>query len=422
MYLFLNSVFSEPLHTEPADTEQDGSVSVLSPIDTQSGSILLSSTTTIAFLPHDPNDPDAPPELATNHHTKATRPMMTTTAKIMTSAFILVPIVILTRVFVRYKGMTETVNEVLERWMWICSHRTRIIANGLIHYFLQGIRGGKIEWGDTITRFRNELGELADIAPEATSAGVVMYYLMCFISMKVHGKVINDNLLYHTALLYVDLDYILDSSSIDKTKYMTDVTTFLRRDEQSIAYGNKLEDCGNERRYRWYRTLVHHNPALIDCVLSLFFIEVESHRVQRVGVTRDELSRITYHKSRETSKLLYSILEVNDETMRETIIAAGYIAQLLDDMHDIEQDNRDGIETLATHDLRVYGNIDQLFSMTISLINDLPLTFNDLRIGFLIMLLYIASKRRVLSSKMRHVIDPYILMDARYVHLQLFST
>lgn len=314
--------------------------------------------------------------------------------------------------------MTE---KVLEKWMPITSRATRASINRILRGILDDVRDGKVGLGSLVHRMVNDLGWLTNIAPEALTAGIGMYYMMSYMSFKVHGQVINEPLIYYTCLLYVDLDYILDSSSEDKDRYIHDVKQFLLYEKTCIRKNKALPPIRHKvvngvpqgNRYVWCRKLIEHNTMLIDPIMELFSAEVHSYRFQRVGISRKKLLRITYSKAKTTNDLLCAILNITNIAQIKAFAHAGYISQLLDDMYDIENDNRDNIETLATYDLRMDGNMDRTFSLAIGEIGEMKRDLNELRMMFLATATYIPTKSRVLSMCMYHTIEPYILVDAR---------
>lgn len=307
----------------------------------------------------------------------------------------------------------ESVEKVLKKWLVVISRSTRATINRLTQCLLNDVKYGHVGLNSLVYRMMNELGELTFIAPEALSASIGMYYMMNYMSFKVHGHLICESLAYYTCLLYVDVDYTLDSSLYNKEAYTHEVLEFLTRDKECIDSGKPLMDDGNVRRYVWYRKLIQYNPSLINPILELFRAEIQSHKIQRVGASFEELLAVTKHKSVTTNLLLCAILKIDNVEYIEAFSHAGYISQLLDDMYDLENDRRDNIETLATYDLRTNGTLDNTFSLVVTEIGKMRCELNELRMAFLTFLVYIPTKSKVLSSEFLHMIDPYILVDAR---------
>lgn len=314
----------------------------------------------------------------------------------------------------RIKGGVETL-EILDKWITVNSHKDKIIYNYTAGAILHNINSDE-NCGEIYNMFRSEIYDLSGFPPEAIAAGIGMYTIMCYLSYKVHGNILDKSSIFYICLLYIDLDYRVDH--IDNPhSYIKNVKSFIEKDLEDYHEHSKLDVYnGEDKRFIWYRNIVEKNPDLIRLVYDLFTSEVKSYYIQKQSfiISEDILRKITKEKSKNTAKLICGILDITDPEIIDQVIELGYISQILDDILDLDEDKRDNIKTMVTHQIKYCGNIDKLFNELISLIDGVKGEYNELKILMIHLSLYAISKYKILSSKFMIMVEPYILIDHRY--------
>ena len=320
------------------------------------------------------------------------------------------------------------ITDILGKWLSITNHRKKIRYNyfaGSLLYIIKNNQNDSSDISDTeiYNKFKKEISNLSEFPPEALAAGIGMYMIMSYLSYRVHGEIINKDSIFYICLLYIDLDYIIDSTKNPK-KYISSVQKFIESDRKEYKRTGKIKEyTGNDRRFVWYRKIVEENLNLIEHIYNLFVSEAKSYFIQKKTpfVTRSFLKSITKEKSKCTAELLCAILNIFDLNVIQDVVQLGYISQILDDMFDLDEDRRDGIHTLVTFELENSGNIDNLFEELLEKIDNIENKYNEIRIGMFYLALYTISKYKILSREMMLLVEPYILLDHRYnINLKLY--
>ena len=232
----------------------------------------------------------------------------------------------------------------------------------------------------------------------------------------------NINELTNLVRCYLHVDFILDSSSDEMKKDLIEkVGKILTSDLQNLRAGHDVDPDLEHLHpsFKFYRRMVDKKLERVERLFDLFRSEVKSVKIQ----SSNDLPRETYlemarEKGEHTGLLFAAVLDVpitdNEENFKQFKLM-GYACQLLDDIVDLFKDQADGITTIATHDLEKFGNIDELFKLTLRLVDQFDPLYNFIRYGFMMVLTHAVSRPdNIFSLELRRLVDPYIYIDYRY--------
>jgi hypothetical protein len=306
---------------------------------------------------------------------------------------------------------------VLKRWLPILSHGNKIRINYIISSCIDSLREevGEDRIG-IITNMKNDLGvDTIKKIPFSLPSCLGMYVCIIYISMVWYNERRHMDRAYYLSLLYIDLDYTIDNVE-NSDKYVKFVDDFLQHDMSKLKKGMPLPPLPEgHKNLVWYRKMVGRDLNILSKVIELFQAEVQSGIIQRKRTSRNELKDITIRKAGKTAELMCAILEIDNKDMIQDVISVGYIAQLMDDLYDLDEDKLMGINTLITHEVSKRGNVDRIVKELIVLIGGLHHKYNFLRIILLTISMYIISRRcDYISTPLLLLIDKYTSLDYRY--------
>jgi len=160
-------------------------------------------------------------------------------------------------------------------------------------------------------------------------------------------------------LLYLYVDYYLDTKEIDKCK--------LKKMKEMIfdPFMDNIPDM--EDMVSAYRRILNNNTD--ECkikMIEVFLTEVEGMSYQKnPNLTSEHYLDIAERKGGTTSLAINSMFTEDTNKYSDVVYIIGSIIQLLDDMMDVSLDMKQGIHTIATHELSKYGNMDRLWCYTV---------------------------------------------------------
>lgn len=224
------------------------------------------------------------------------------------------------------------------------------------------------------------------------------------------GVLYGDELLSATfdfVLLYVNFDYFLDrcGDSGRKLEVLVRLRLLLERPEM------EMEIPGFAGLVAAYRRLVKRRPELRRRLLDLYNYEVRASLLQRGGgLSRDQYLEMARGKGGLTSLAIQTLI-TGSTTDESDAYEVGSIVQLLDDMMDVREDLRDGIHTVATHELQESGNIDALFCYTVARIDGLTARFTLFKPFMMGILTYVLSQPLRYSSTLQRLLAKSIYID-----------
>lgn len=240
---------------------------------------------------------------------------------------------------------------------WICGYTDQSFISLYINR-LHSIREELIV-SDDVDRVNSLLSEAA-----LTSGGIA-FYGSIGVSLLETAKVCNVDHLFYFTSLYMLTDYWLDEPTADEKKKISTIRTLV----DLIENPRRVHDSGalsimTDRLVRLIEEIPGSYPVLKDA----FYAEIVSAIIQK----QSELPPEVYLKVCEWKggAMLHSMQIICGSKPDKSGYLVGACIQLVDDMHDIDEDIAEGINTIATYIKSKYGNLDPLFFYTVHLMED----------------------------------------------------
>lgn len=275
-----------------------------------------------------------------------------------------------------------------------------------------------IDFSPGIKQFTQRISKIKyDFTSAAYSSGAVCFYFSMIMSLLQLGYINNIDQLFTFSSCYILIDHFLDDETIpmeikiknikqinefigsvtsDTTNFNTNSNNITKIDSPIIqAVGDK------------YIEMVTQLPGTTKHLKELFHAEVKTMYLQ----THDNLDRKTYldiceWKGGLTCTAIQSLLGLE---ITEAEYKLGSSIQLIDDMLDINDDIKSKINTIATHDYKKYGNLDELLIYTIEQIDAIDNKYNFYKpILFLELVLAVHTHRDKYTTTMIELIEPFI--------------
>lgn len=253
----------------------------------------------------------------------------------------------------------------------------------LVHYYTQ-----------RIIPFREELGFLE---PSTRSGNVMSAGLFCFVGQlllyycqfgiwdnevpnrfpdaNLWGKDFIDSAFYFS-MLYIYVDYFLDQvpktiENREKRKEIIQKMIVLLHDPYVEEPPEKMKGL-----VFCYKQILERSPQSKEDMVNLFMVELEGVQYQKnPNLKREDYYNIAMRKGGLTGTAIESTF-YKSGSQKPVNLSPSYqiasILQLIDDMIDVYEDIHDGTNTIATHDLKKYGNMDILFAQTAIGIYQIP--------------------------------------------------
>ncbi len=216
-----------------------------------------------------------------------------------------------------------------------------------------------------------------------------LVYLMHFSGWGFH---IEDVFLYN--ILYVLVDHYIDDVKMDPITKQESINTMkLLIDNPNMHTKMDQLDPLLKVIATTYKKLIDHCPKAKIRMIDLFNAELEGLHIQHsAGLNEQTYYDISLKKGGKTMAVLLSIVNVDDEHLKNATYHLGKIMQLIDDSLDVFSDKANGIHTIATHHIDKYGNLDKLWMDIIYKINKIDSTFTIFKLIYTIIALYIPDR------------------------------
>lgn len=205
--------------------------------------------------------------------------------------------------------------------------------------------------------------------------------------------------LLHFALLYINLDYILDDPNFDQTEKEQIVREcyFYLDTLDATKISNPLTLAS----IRSLDYLLQETNVTIETLRACFIEEQKSCHVQTAkNVTRDKLYKICTSKAQTCLKIIVEVLNVEEQYITEL----STLSQLIDDLLDAYDDSLIGIQTVVTHDIK-NGDLTTLIIDLIEMIEKIPSVY--MRIGITYCIITYAATTPYLPESWRALFRVY---------------
>lgn len=263
----------------------------------------------------------------------------------------------------------------------------------------------RVDFSSALNHFRNRIKEIKyNFVDGATSSGAVCFFGSIIMSLLQLGYVKNIDELFTFSSCYILLDHYLDDDTIslaDKKEAIKQISSFIN--------GNTSEN--NHEIIRTvaerYQRMVTKIPTAVEHLKALFQIEVESMHLQsNPNLTREQYLSICERKGGLTCVAIQALLELEVSSTDKIL---GEIIQICDDTADIEDDIAANIHTIATHDFKTKGNLDDLLIYCVDKIDELDNKYNFFKPILLLGLIFaVHINQDKYTPQMLEIIEPFI--------------
>lgn len=283
---------------------------------------------------------------------------------------------------------------------WISTYSSESFV-GLYINRLNNIREELLD-GDTSRA--NELLSEASL----TSGGIAFYGSMG-LSLLETGKVCNVDHLFYFTTLYMLTDYWLDDPKIkDRGKISTMRTLIDLIENPKRVYGQGCLSIMTDRLVK----LIEEVPESYHVLKNVFYAEIASAMIQRQSnLPLDVYLKICEWKG---GAMLQSMQVICGSKADPSGYLVGACIQLIDDMHDIDEDVADGIHTVATHVKSLCGNLDPLFLYTVRLMSRFDTKHTFFKPFILGMMMHSIAIIPYFSTELHNICKEFFPFDRTY--------
>jgi hypothetical protein len=234
---------------------------------------------------------------------------------------------------------------------------------------------------------------------DCLASGLVFFYGSLFYIMHFPGWGTHIENIFLYDLLYILVDHYIDDVRIHSELKEQIIAQMYILISDPLAYLRiPLIDPTLRTIALIYYRLITRCPDAKVAIFTLFQAEIEGLAIQRKG----DLPRARYHdialrKGGYTVQVLQKIVgnsdpSLNDPSLSDAAFHLGEIIQELDDMLDVAADTQNRIHTIATHDLRVKGCLDDLWIGFMYRIKAIDSRFTIFKILFSFFAVYIPTR------------------------------
>lgn len=279
------------------------------------------------------------------------------------------------------------VKDIIQRWIlpWTNESRTKLYAtiseytkiNGMINIYIDRLNGIQRELAKFIKCDKDlniqeslnngdiDKSRINSLLSEAAlTSGGIAFYGSIGVSLVETAKVCNVDHLFYFTSLYMLTDHWLDDPTMNEKTKMETARTLMKliEDPQPVKEPPVLAvmtDC--------LLKLIRAVPKCYKSLKDAFYAEMVSAVVQKQA----NLPGSVYLKICEWKggAMLQAMQTICGSAPDRSGYLVGACIQLVDDMHDIDEDIADGINTIATYIKDKYGNLDPLFLYTVNMLS-----------------------------------------------------
>nr|QBK92706.1 MAG: hypothetical protein LCPAC401_03440 [Pithovirus LCPAC401] len=225
------------------------------------------------------------------------------------------------------------------------------------------------------------------------------------------------NELFRYSTLYILLDHYIDDPTIkesSKRKLIKNIT--------KVFLNCPIDDFTDPREkdlIAGFNLILTKIPNAKANLSSIFFNEITGYRLQsNHNLTREEYLSMAMNKGGHMLSAIESILEM---PLTTDAFDLGSCIQLDDDLRDVTVDIRDNINTIATHDLRVDGNLDKLALYLGERLHNLDESLIVFKVILIGMLVHTVVVNTYFTRELRDSIEEYLVIDKRLTHELLMA-
>jgi len=269
--------------------------------------------------------------------------------------------------------------EKIDRWI-----PSKYDVNGIKDVFWQlCLLCSTIDYSSLFKLFDNRIKKLDyGFMDSAITSGATCFFGSLIMSICQLGYIKNIDELFTFAACYILTDHYIDDNTVpmkEKIKTINQIDTFINNITPNASDLSNENNIGIESEIikvvaKNYISMINKIPSSEKHLKEMFQVEVKTMFFQtNPNLNRQDYLYISEWKGGLFCIAIQSLLEL-EITQAEYEIGA--VIQLVDEVHDIDDDIQLGINTIATYDYKTYGNLDKLLDYIINKIDNLNSKYN----------------------------------------------
>lgn len=272
-----------------------------------------------------------------------------------------------------------------------------------------------------ISQYSNVLSKTSWERKEFSPSGFFCYYGGMLMSICQWGRFKHNRSMCEFNLLYLYVDHHIDDPNLpmdQKASFIEHITGVMRSDLKSLNNNEPYQEFDYDGILKGvipiYRSMINNNANVLESLIELFNAEIRGMVTQFASVNRNTYYRSARDKGGKTTRFIQMLLTdgtEKDPDHLKNVERIGICFQLVDDIIDVVTDIDDGINTVATFDLRSTGNIDRSIDDAAREISLIQAPFQLFKVALNLILCYAVSRSRYVSSNIKRSLRPYTYFD-----------
>jgi hypothetical protein len=298
----------------------------------------------------------------------------------------------------------EDAYNILSKWVpSIINHNDNFndissVITILIHKYIELL----LPYQDILGMKTNNLRE-----PNCLASGFIFFYgcMLYIMHFPDWGNYIYDIFLYN--LLYLLVDNYLDDNRIDIKDKELAINQMEELIQDPLLYKKMLlANPVLETIAITYHKLIQKHPKCKDTLIKLFKMEVKSVQIQKDSFHHhNTYYNLAIAKGGYTIEVLSHMIP-DAQILNKESYHIGTIMQLIDDSLDVIEDKNNGINTIATYHINIYGTLDLLWIDIIEKINRIDMGFPIFNIIYSLFVIYLPiSLLECYSSEVKNYVN-----------------
>ncbi len=226
----------------------------------------------------------------------------------------------------------------------------------------------------------------------------------------VTGKLQYIQELFRYSTLYLILDHYIDDpkiSQVGKRKLIKVMSRAMMNGGKTDA--ENLTDSKIHDMINGIRIILDTTPNSLPNLRQIYEEQMRTYRLQSIqDLTREEYLSFSLNKGGYTVKAIESLIGLSPTEGAHDL---GACIQLDDDLRDVMIDMKNKINTIATYDYRVNGNLDDLAFELVTRIDALEEKYWLFKAILMTGLIHTVVTNSYFSTSLRNELEEYLLID-----------
>ena len=224
------------------------------------------------------------------------------------------------------------------------------------------------------------------------------------------GKIQYIEELFRYSTLYLILDHYIDdleASEIGKRNLIKVLSKAIRNKGKTNI--EDLKDSRINDMIDGFNIIIRKTPNALPSLRQIYEEQIKTYRLQTIpNLTREEYLSCSLDKGGYTVQAIESLLGL---CSTEEAYDLGACIQLDDDLRDVTSDMKNKINTIATHDYRVNGNLNDLALYAATRIDLLTEEYWLFKAILMTCLVHTITTNSYFSDSLRDELEQYLLVE-----------